>query len=144
MNRIPDRKKQRREYLKKKGKAYAKVSRLTGLTLLFLFASALCSYCALVMLLEQKSIAFFIFAFFTIFYGLHALRKVRAAGAVIQNIRELPHVPPVAPDALPAEEVLVRGAEKPNATRETLLRVAGTNQDVPESELLRSSQEQQS
>ena len=41
-----------------------------------------------------------------------------------EKVAQLPYVAPVTPDTLPAEEVLVRGTQEPQAGRETLVRAA--------------------
>jgi hypothetical protein len=69
---------------------------------------------------------------------LHHMRQARKARAALS------YVPPVPPDTFPAEEVLVRGAEEPQAESETLVRAAmPTTEETPAEQLLRSSQGQE-
>ena len=51
------------------------------------------------------------------------------------------YVPPVSLSNLPAEEILVRGAEEPTAPSEVLLRAAGKGEESKAEQLLRSSQQ---
>jgi hypothetical protein len=63
----------------------------------------------------------------TVLAAFWALRDLFTAQ---KRASELPHVPPVKPDALPAEEVLVRGAAQPCSPNETLLRAGVKSEET--------------
>jgi hypothetical protein len=48
-------------------------------------------------------------------------------------------IPPITPDTLPADEILLRGAQEPSAPNETLLRAGVKSEETKAEELLRSS-----
>src|SRR5262245_15619593 len=116
---VPDRKKQRREYLRKKVFGYA--SLLVGFSMLSV---------AIVVLTSWKS---------------YAVTGIRLAGDVlgplsmvvgivvsivasisyfrdgIKQVKTTSYIPPVTPNTLPAEEVLVRGSQEPEEEQSAVL-----------------------
>jgi hypothetical protein len=70
-----------------------------------------------------------------------AFRLFQATLSSIKEVRALPYVPPVQEHlaALPAEEVLLRGAEQPAAAPEQLLRAAHKGDRTETAELLRAA-----
>jgi hypothetical protein len=74
-------------------------------------------------------------------FGLMARQAIRLMDKGRAATR-IPYVPPVTPDTLPADEILVRGAEEPLiAQNEVLLRAARQGQETPKEELLRGVQD---
>jgi hypothetical protein len=70
------------------------------------------------------------------------LRPSRCSRYLVQKADEaatLPYIPPVTPDTLPAEEMLVRGSEEPQAGSETLVRPSTATRETPAEQLLRST-----
>src|SRR5438045_255536 len=117
--RIPDRKKQRREYLKKKTKAvstWLAGSILMGIVLIT-FGTCICLVMTSVSpkyVREVGNLSNYIWAFF---FALLAIGGAVACPKILNIINEarrfdaqIPYAPPVTSDTLPAEEVLVRGA----------------------------------
>lgn len=141
MKRIPDRKKLRREYLRKKGETYANIV----IYFLILFVPVI----ALYMFFKCDSgtrVRIGIFAALTwiIFAPIYELLWYLFWCAIVELSKELnkakqiPYVPPITPSTLSAEEVLVRGAEEPSAPSETLLRATVKGKATKREELLRA------
>jgi hypothetical protein len=149
MNKAPDRKKLRREYLKRKASAYTRMA--VGGTLFVPFVFAACLFAAFTLVI----IAFGIeerrpeYLFATLVVGAITAFLTWLAHASRQTLRrgrmqsQIPYVPPVTPNTLPADEILVRAAEEPLAAQsEVLLRAAkGQGHETAKEELLRVSQE---
>lgn len=153
MGNTQERKKQRRRYLWKKGKAYTKFSiatllaipcTLIGCLLLAAFAMTLYDYFILNNSNGAKSPINFVSWIGTILlFGAMIWVMVRAARRAHQAAKQLPYVPPVTADTLPAEEVLVRGSVEPTQEQgKVLLRGTGSSTDTEVQELLRGSQGQ--
>jgi hypothetical protein len=127
MKQVPDRMRLRREYLKQRNVEVLRVAVDVG----FL--------CAIIFLLfhGNKRIV--------PIYGMLGVITVRLVTRGVrraQAIKQIPYVPPVTPDALPADEILVRGSvEPPIEQSEMLLRGAQKGEETPQEELLRVSQE---
>jgi hypothetical protein len=136
MNRVLYRKKQRIEYLLAKGTALVSVSALKFAA----GAVVLAMSCFLVAYNNLPPIAVIVLApfFFDVPYFLMRDGE-RVVTDLEQKARSIPYVPPVSLDSLPAEEVLVRGAEPPAAMSETLLRATVKDEATKAEELLRSS-----
>src|SRR5579859_7682563 len=135
MKRVPDRKKMRRDYLRRKGKAYAAMVGGAALLLMLvvrwvqnglrtfthdlpaLFQSLPVVGKVGLVLLSGASIWYMVTV---VVLGLKALQVAK------QVASQLPHVPPVTPSILPSEEILVRSAAEPSAPTETLLRATVT------------------
>ncbi len=151
MNRIQERKQQRQEYLKQKGKAYsimAIFSTVLGLTIISGLVGIV--YLALLILFDPKTaseqqvssplsklifLAFMALLAFGLYMALCC--SVRDGRALRRQIAQLPYIPPVTPDTLPAEELLVRGAEEPKqAQSEVLVRPVMHEQETPSEQLL--------
>lgn len=153
LDRVPNRRKLRQEYLKKKAKAYSK-SAFFGLVLLpFASCSVLFGVIAVVVLI---GLMYALFSGRLVSSVVPLLFVGLAIGFVLwivtwmfwvflrdelEEARIIPYVPPVTVETLPAEEVLVRGAEEPAAIRETLLRATTGTEETKAEELLRSAQE---
>jgi|SRR5579871_414311 len=151
MNKVPDRKKLRQEYLWKKGLAYSilvlrSVVGILGL-LFTLWAIALVIYFRsnaealrpAVDVPEEIAlgcgVAAIFAGLFTVVCGWNIPRAYKAI--------QIPHIPAVVPDLLPAEEVLVRGSEEPPvAQSDILLRASITEQETPPEQLLRPTVEE--
>ena len=143
MNTVPDRKKLRREYLWKKGKA-STLACIAGVGFGY-FALCFCAYLLMpIFVPEVRGDAFLTFMLISLpltgglawLFGSIARRQAKKATTI-------PYVPPVTANAdnLPAEEVLVRGSEEPLAPqREVLLRATIAEQGTPPEQLLRSSE----
>ena len=148
--RIPDRQLLRREYLKKKA---AVASKSIGghlvfaggmiFTVMCVAAAILCTFAALIAALGAPAywpycaggaLVLALFAFI-------GSRTVRAMDRYVEAVRgeaDISYVPPVTPDTLPAEEVLMRGAERPQEDT-VLLRPSTDSVHVPDDELLRAA-----
>src|SRR5689334_12444074 len=103
MARIPDRKKMRREYLKRKGKAYTKVA-AKGL---FVIPAALVSLGIIAAQWWGISQGYPFLPISILLFMLSAMitqRLWRAMQQARQDAAHLPYVPPVTTDTLPAEE----------------------------------------
>lgn len=144
MNRIANWKKQRREYLWKRG------ARITGANiaaLLIVPAFGVAAVCILIALWMQSmefmpfpalllcgvSAASGLFIKLAMFLGYHWLDAAA----------KLPYIPPVTPDALPSNEILVRSASEPFAPAEMLMRPAAASNEKGVGQLLRSIREEQ-
>jgi hypothetical protein len=145
--RVPDRQKQRQEYLKKKAGACRKifsgsVGFLCLFSIAFVFFVSACA--ALIRSWIGQSLLWFVYA---IVLGLWAWGMGYRCWDMyhfIKNVKEeqaaMAYSPPVTPNTLPAEEVLVRGSQEPTQEQSTvLLRAAGVGEEVPSEELLRAS-----
>jgi len=133
---VSDRKKLRREYLRKKGKAHSK-SVLYGAICVALWVMVA------------------LFLFFVNEPGVHmppmdyaiatiiCLAAVWFTSQLVKSEAEaklVPYVPPVTPNTLPADEILVRGSEEPPVAQSDVLLRAAKEQETPQEELLRVSQ----
>jgi hypothetical protein len=141
MNQVPDRKRLRREYLRKKRDHYQDLVAAT-------FATA-----AGIVL----TLGFVVFTFALAashmwgFAFLCSLIACGAAGATIWGacyiaaktsvLTRIPYVPPITADTLPADEVLVRGSEEPPIEQSEVLLRAAKGVETPKEELLRVIQE---
>jgi hypothetical protein len=150
MKSVPDRKKQRREYLKQKGKVYVK----TGLAGVFYIPLAVATaFLALGagfswfgwLLWDRALNPGSHWDWYAIGLTLFALITWRLWGLVgtfyehsLQSIHDIDYVPPVAPSTLPVEEVLVRGAAPPATTSGMLLRATVKGEETQSEELLRA------
>lgn len=149
MSRIQDRKKQRSEYLRKKGMAYMMASLAGLLTLLF-------SMVALLTLGFAVSAFFWPMAFddgvarvyvyvlcglLVLCFGWASFLLARSARKAHQAASQLPYVPLITTDSLPSEEVLLRcsGATAQEQSQ-ILLRSTHNTEAADGQELLRSSQ----
>jgi hypothetical protein len=140
--RVPDRQKQRREYLRKKASLYQSTG-LKMLTTVFCIAPLLWATKYLWIRPDFDSALWWLSVFIDggivaamTIWNINSVRKAiyqdRCAAAL------LAYVPPVTPNTLPAEEVLVRGAQEPTQEQSAmLLRAAEESADTP-SELLRA------
>lgn len=148
MNRVPNREMQRREYLKKKSRAYVAAIVFFALFTLFLvlavggvayfvpfFARSL-SHPSLDSVFAWIGIAFGLLLALT-FGGIWLL----AGLSIPRAASKIPYVPPVTIDTLPPEEILVRGATEHAVVQSNLLRPTMKDQENKAEELLRSVEE---
>jgi hypothetical protein len=139
MNLVPDRKRLQREYLRKHPfLMLLTASLLASLFLLFVGANGAALLYRnqfpvwFVRGMIRGTITSFIVVPFSAFV-VHLMIKARIISSVS-------YVPPVTPSTLPAEEILVRGAQEPSAPNEILLRATVKADETKADELLRSSQ----
>lgn len=140
MNKMQEQKKQRRQYLLKKGAVYISM-KMAG------FLMVLCAIEALMELIPALQIFSpirrldgIVYLVLALMFGGAYLLFARAKRWADKTLLQIPYVPPVTADNLPAAEVLVRGSEEP--TGAVLLRGTDGSADAGEQELLRSSQRQ--
>lgn len=140
MGNTHERIKQRREYVKRKVMAYV-------LMTLSILVAIPCALLAVILFLLAVASVFEGIPWVEIFWpalklGELALRFSESAQKAHGEAKQLPYIPPVTADSLPAEEVLLRGAEKPPQEQSrTLLRAADGSAATPEQELLRASRQ---
>ena len=146
MGNLVQRKRQRRQYLWRKGNAYAEAG-LIGLLLVPGFIlTALCMTATgiglFVLLILHSATALWIWlvlagatgVMFWLTSGLFTAHLEKQ-----QAINSLRYVPPVNTDTLPAEEVLVRASDSPPVAQKDLLRAATSSPEEESGEhLLRS------
>ena len=151
MNRVPDRKRQRREYLRKKRQAYKKavaagtlfVPTFMGASVCFLLTAFGFGYA--IWNLNATTFNEYWLVGTIPFTGIGAILLwiAKSSWSAIQQqvdiAKHIPYVPPVTPFDLPADEILVRGAQQPDAPQETLLRAAQGDEEVAHSQLLRAA-----
>lgn len=142
---IPDRHKQRREYLKKKAVAYGKaagsdflLSCLFILTIVFMCLACLCLVSAFFdYFLLVPAVILTLFALLGGFLSYKLDRFVEHAKQIEAAIR---YCPPVRPDILPLQEILVRASQEPEQSS-VLLRAA-ESANTPAEQLLRATKVQ--
>ncbi len=145
MNQLPNRRKLRHIYLRKRGTALLKMLAWTCVMLptaafaLLLGGIFVAGLFQPLMLTRSE---FFVVPTVDLVLWLLTWWSVRAIIRTEARVDALPYLPPVSrADLLPAEKVLVRGSDEPTgAQSETLLRAA-KRQETPTEELLRVSQE---
>jgi hypothetical protein len=126
---MPDRKRLRQEYLRKKGKAYAMlVAWLIGLVAIVVMMYF--SYLGM----HHRSGWFAVLGI--LFYARIIWKGWRAVDRSHKEMR-LAYIPPVTPDTLPVEEILVRGSEEPPVVTSAILLRAANGQETAKEELLR-------
>jgi hypothetical protein len=129
MNKVQDRKKQRREYLRKKAMIYALPVMVAAGTVVSIYNLLGPDFT------RTQGVASTIWAvipcgFLVVLSWAHYSKARRDAARIT-------HVPPVTPVTLPADEILVRGAEEPSAPNGTLLRATVKGETTNAEELLR-------
>ena len=144
--RVPDRQKQRREYLKKMAGAVGRSvggllvlkSLWIGTVICILMTCALLGYAVWTRdaSIFVQSVACSLF----VFVGTWEYRRLQRSVAWMERRdKSIAYVPPFTPDTLPADEVLVRGSQEPIQEQSSvLLRGAGEKNDKPE-QLLRAT-----
>jgi hypothetical protein len=135
MKPVPDRKKLRREYLRKKWQTYAPVRYRIAILVTFL---AIEGYRAV--WVHRSSVLLSLLPLFAVVLAGVLWSIITTVKTARQQAALIPVVPPVTPSTLPAEEILVRGATEPSAPNETLLRATVKGEETKAQELLRSSQ----
>lgn len=151
--RVPDRQKQRQEYVSKKTGAVGDglwaglTATLSAALTVVLFGGGLLScFFPLTHTAEETGthpvvglIGGIVFLILSVFAGRFTFSSIRYSQERFNSASLLPYVAPVTPDTLSAEEILVRGAQEPTQEQSTvLLRAAGESADKPE-QLLRAS-----
>ena len=144
MNRIPDRKKLRREYLRLK--CIGMLLKHGGLLLCFPLAFVavllgmvgLCIGAYGLLHMDPFMLIGVILIVLAAILGFLSYSAYYAVGFGDQVLNTT-YVPPVTPDTLPVKEVLVRGAEEPAAASETLLRATVKSEATKAEELLAHS-----
>jgi hypothetical protein len=148
MNPVPDRKRLRRAYLRRKGAAYARIAvGLTTLMLMILTFSAVVNYVCYV--IGGEPVRSYLTYLHWVYIGLPFMcamillvwRSVATMLKGVESVMSLPHLRSVTPSTLPAEEILVRGATEPSARNETLLRAGVKGEETKVEELLRISRQ---
>ena len=141
MNQIQDRKKQRREYLRKKRVTYFKATLNTLIAIPCSWYAFGSLFAALFNPFDRLfSVIMFALAFI---FGAVAWTAAKRAKLLHQKAKQLPYVPPVSPATLPAEEVLLRGSDaSAQEQSQVLLRGTHNSEEADGQELLRSSQGQ--
>jgi len=134
-----DVRKKRREYLGKKAGAEV-LGAVTAVFALALGALALVLMFAVLMNIGNSGASLFFFAFLTVFIGAVAVYTGRISSSSFEEARTLEYVPSAAEQlaALPAEDILVRGSDRPDAPAEELVRAASPAGVNAANELLRS------
>jgi hypothetical protein len=128
MKQVPDRKKLRREYLRRKAIAYGIGGLVPVLSLIF----GLWLYHSDLNAITRHG---FLFCVLLVYFVWIAVKVSREA------IKGVPYVPPIVTGTLPADEILVRGSDQPPVAQSEVLVRAANEQETPKEELLRVSQE---
>jgi hypothetical protein len=131
MNPVPDRRRLRREYLRKKAIGYLMLRLsvvLPGIGVVAIVTANVCD--------EQHAIGGTVVVSSAACLLLVSLFALKMSGQA-EIVSDVPYVPPVKPDTLPAEEILVRGATQPSIPSETLLRATMKGEETKADELLR-------
>ena len=154
MNQVLDRKKLRREYLRKKGTAHIQeaiggmlviVASITCPVFVFMALSleGWCLYGRWVWQSDMPGLT--IESLKCIGISLISWAVCKYADRIAQKghdrVAHIAYIPPVTPDTLPADEILVRGSEEPPVAQNDVLLRAATGQETPKEELLRVAQE---
>jgi|SRR5579884_273968 len=149
MSNTQERIQKRREYLKRKGRAYTKASLATFFTMPCVFMGLVFMLAAINLFTAFRGIertdmqAGVLCIVLCLLFWVASFRLGYLARQAHRTAKQLPYVPPVTADTLPAEEVLVRGSEQPSQEQgKVLLRGTGGSVGTGEQELLRSSQGQ--
>ena len=136
MKQVPDRKKLRQDYLVKR--TYASIGGLMGWILLFaLSAAAILCACMAVLSILIGTITAMLYLGLAVAGGFASYKAWRIIARSEETIANLPYVAPIAPDTLPAEEILVRGSSEPPVAQSEVLLRAAQGQETPKEELLR-------
>ena len=143
MSDLQDRVKQRRDYLKKKGWAYARA------TLAALLAPP-CALIATALLVssifcvsQDRMLAYFLLSSTSVMGAIGASYLIEVVNQATQEVAQLPYVPPVPLHVQHTDAVLLRGSQQSTQEQSSyLLRGAKSDQDTVEQELLRGSQDQ--
>jgi hypothetical protein len=140
MGNLAERKRQRRDYLRKKGTANS-VAVVAGLMMfagiLLLLPLALLFACGMVV--GNIASELMCGALIVASGGLSVAGYRVCNWQWFDDVANLPFVPPVAPDALPVDEVLLRAADQSGVCRAVLLRAANVNEGADSGELLRAA-----
>ena len=139
--RVPDRQKQRREYLGRKAGACLGEGMAVAFLLFFLLLTAGCGiFTCLSLFIPGLQPAILPFGFLTFFLGVGSRAIYMVTQQADQHVKSISYIPPVTLNTLPAEEVLVRGSQEPTQEQSgVLLRAAGESADTPSEQLLRAS-----
>jgi hypothetical protein len=140
MSNLAEHKQRRREYLQRKGEAYASIVASAGL---ILFSLALLVFGLTAIMrshfdpVDRLIVGMVVVTLaggcgWGVYWGLHDVFATRC------HARKIPYVPPVTEaDTQAPAEVLVRGAEAPTAAPATVLLHSAQGGETPQEELLR-------
>src|SRR5258708_6457352 len=140
--RVPDRQKQRREYLKRLNRVHVKKEVWRQLLWTAGFFMILCGVIALKSSMDSiiwdgnHLIIAMIFAILACVSGVLLRASNNFYKKACREEETLPYVPPFLPDKLPAEEVLVRGSQEPTHEQSTVLLRAAEYKYVNPEQLL--------
>ncbi len=140
MNKVPNRKKLRREYLSTKRRlnliqivGFMVLMPSTLMPLLLIMASILLlRYSVLYSCATLVALAVWLLI---VRWGWRALMEVE------KRERSLAYVPPATPNTLPAEEILLRSSQVPAVEHSSVLLRAARGGETPEEQLLRATAE---
>ena len=131
---VPDRQKQRREYLKKKKRAYRTVAGGSCLLLLYSVLTIICSLVSLMIFAVSMHFRELWSLFFlcplvpaAIYCGLRFWQSCKEVKAASQHAKSIPDVPPVIPDTLPAGKIL--SEVRRNRYRNRIFAVSGRRRE---------------
>jgi len=130
MSPVPDRRQQRREYLKKKASGFVMSGMSVALPVIAVVATVMSAVYEDEHVIGLNTVVCIVAC--APILGLFALKMSGHA----EIASRAPFVPPVKASILPAEEILMRGAEEPAAPNETLLRAAGKGEETAKEQLL--------
>lgn len=143
---VPDRQKQRREYVRKKTFLRLKLNAGVLMLLGAAYLTAACGLASLICLIltfaTLKPACLLLTILLTLFTGggVFACRKIRHfMNHTDRQARAIRYVPPFAPEDLPAEEILVRSSQEPKQEQSAVLLRVAKNADTSAEELLRTS-----
>ncbi len=141
MNKVPDRKRLRRDYLRIRGGKHTKamlcfLSVAPAALIALAFASN-----AIDAMRQTNLVSSLSFFFLAVICAYITVGLIQSTRKYHVEALQVPNVLPVTANTLPAEEILVRAAEEPPVAQSTvLLRAAQRGQETPQEELLRMSQ----
>lgn len=138
---IPDRHKQRKEYLRHKTTTLSKFIGSLVTALLIPVLSIVCLRRLVDWMFQLNSLLLLclLSCLFIIVICLPVGWFSQISGRSWREHRSIPYVPAIPPNSLPANEVLVRSSQEPEQEQSTVLLRAAENADTPAEELLRSA-----
>lgn len=136
---MKDAARKRREYLRSVAQAELAAGVALSVAVVFGLVSA-CSLFVALLLWSMGNATGISLAIGLVLYAFVSFGGWKYRQAYARKARSIPYVPPVAEQIanLPAEEILVRGAEEPTVTPEELLRATCAAAEVSSDELLRA------
>ncbi len=141
MSRVPDRKRQRREYICKRGAASTLGALSTILYVVTAVVTLAFSFITLGCIFARDVWGAFLYAFAAAVCSVITRVSWRLMDRAFNAADAIAYIPPVTTKSFSAEEVLVRGSEDPPIElSEVLVRPAASQQEAGTEQLLRSSQ----